>query len=948
VKTLPGAERWHELEDLFQRASDLDLSARSAFLDEACSDDQELRTAVDRLLERADSTLTGLKTSVDKAARELTFTGRRIGSYVLLRVLGEGGMGTVFLAARADNNYVQIVAIKLIHPAFWQSESMLQRFRDERQMLANLSHPNIARLLDGGITPEGSPYLVMEFLDGTPIDEYCRDKCVPLAQKLAIFEKLCSAVEYAHKSLVVHRDIKPANVLVTEEGVPKLLDFGIAKFLDDSNGLNGLGSTRSTARLMTPEYASPEQLKGEPITTATDVYGLGVLLYELLAGRHPFADHRWNPLEMARQICEVDPCAPSAALVDALDAMSQDRRKLHDDLDQIVLMAIRKEPERRYSSPAQLAADVAAYLNGYPVIARHKSRTYRARKFVRRHKVGVLTATLLILTLSSFSVGMGVLKQRAYDERLTAEQDRVMAEHAAAFLAEMFRAATPEEARGRTITARELLDRGASRVDKELGGAPKIRASLLYSIADAYSRLGLYDQAQGLARRSYKLRSLLAPRDAATVESLSLLANVIRLKGQYKEAEPLFREMLQIRTAAFGQDQVRIADTLNSLGECLYLEGKNAEAESKLREALRIYRRESPNLGSGARDHLARLLEDRGDYLEAIQLLKEAVEIDRRAQEYNSPSYTTHLHNLAGARARVGDVFTAEAELRESLDTERHVLGEAHPDLGYPLNLLGVVLLEEGEWQRAEPLLHHSLVLWSKLGQNHPLFVTASANWARLLQAKGKYCEGRSYFDRALATAERSSNPPYYKQWVLSRYASLEFDSGNYSKAEELARRALAIQHDMDGGGTGRDTAQTRIVLAQTLIFRHDPASAETLLRRTLEVLKARLPANYPPVTIAEIRLGEALTAEGRPAVAEPILRQALASAYSPPFRIPAWQVGEAERAFGRCLLALDRKQEAQGLLDQSRKKLAIDRHSVFGGRAAPDLKALLAVREHR
>jgi len=263
---MPRPERWRELDSLFQRASELDRSGRRAFVDEACFDDQELRTAIGRLLEHADRTLTNLKTPVDETAREVTLTGRRIGSYVLLRVLGEGGMGTVFLAARADENYAQIVAIKLIHAAFWQSESILQRFRAERQILANLNHPNIARLLDGGMTPEGSPYLMMEFLDGTPIDEYCRRKGLSIKDKLQIFQRLCSAVEYAHKNLVVHRDIKPANVLVTEEGIPKLLDFGIAKLLDSGDGLNGLAITRSTERLMTPEYASPEQLRGGSIT----------------------------------------------------------------------------------------------------------------------------------------------------------------------------------------------------------------------------------------------------------------------------------------------------------------------------------------------------------------------------------------------------------------------------------------------------------------------------------------------------------------------------------------------------------------------------------------------------------------------------------------------------------------------------------------------------------
>ena len=308
----PSAERWQQVDGLFQQSSEMDPSRRIAFLNEACSDDLELQNEVERWLAHADKTIGLLKTPVEEAARELTFIGRRIGSYVLLRVLGEGGMGKVFLAARADEQYQQFVAIKLMHAGLWQSETMLQRFQGERQILANLNHPNIGRLLDGGMTSDGLPYLVMEYVSGRPIDEYCREKRPSIKAKLELFRKVCLAVEYAHKNLVVHRDIKPANVLVTEDGTPKLLDFGIAKLLDPDAEGQMRPKTRLTERLMTPEYASPEQLRGESITTATDVYGLGVLLYELLAGGHPFAEETANPIEMVRQICEVDPRLPSA------------------------------------------------------------------------------------------------------------------------------------------------------------------------------------------------------------------------------------------------------------------------------------------------------------------------------------------------------------------------------------------------------------------------------------------------------------------------------------------------------------------------------------------------------------------------------------------------------------------------------------------------------------
>lgn len=289
---------------------------------------------------------------------------------------------------------------------------MLARFRTERQILASLTHPNIARLLDGGVTEEGSPYLVMEFVDGTPIHKYCRAHNLSVAAKLHLFRQVCSAVEYAHSHLVIHRDIKPENVLVTSDGTPRLLDFGIAKLLDPDAPEEMLARTRPTERLMTPEYASPEQIRGEPITTATDVYALGVLLYELLAGRNPFTVRQVNAIAIAQNICEVDPPPPSSLASSSAENSAAEIRKLKGDLDHIVLMAMRKEPGRRYASVAQLAGDVTAYLEGYPVRARKDTWRYRAAKFLKRQTLGAIVVTVIALTLIGFSVAMALLMER--------------------------------------------------------------------------------------------------------------------------------------------------------------------------------------------------------------------------------------------------------------------------------------------------------------------------------------------------------------------------------------------------------------------------------------------------------------------------------------------------------------------------------------------------------
>jgi serine/threonine-protein kinase len=914
-----GNEHWLELDGLFQRAAELDPSRRAEFLDKACSGNNQLRDELEALLASVDKTLGWLKRPVDSAAREVAFVGRRVGSYVLLRLLGEGGMARVFLAARADAHYRQFVAVKLMHAEIWRSEAMRGRFQAERQILADLNHANIARLLDGGMTSDGIPYLVMELVNGLPIGEYCRENGVSLKEKLELLLQICSAVEYAHKNLVVHRDIKPGNVLIGEDCAPKLVDFGIAKLLEDS----GAPTTATTAQLLTPEYASPEQVRGEPITTATDVYGLGALLYYLLSGRHPFAEACGNPIQLMRHICEVDPPPPSRALNGSA------RREISGDLDRIVLMAMRKEPERRHPSAAALASDLSSYLNGYPLMARSSEWGYRVGKFVRRHRIVVGALTLLILSLAGFSVGMAVLTERANGERLKAERE-------AAFLADMFRAGTPQEARGRAVTARELLDRGASRVDKELAGEPAVRAFLLYSIADAYSRLGLYDQAKELAGTSYRIRArVLGSRDPATADSLFLFANATRLKGEYAQAEPLFREALDIRRMKFGEGSTVVAETLSFLGECLFLEGKDQEAESNLRQALATFRKHGPDPGGTARDYLARLLERKGDYLEASQLLTEAVEIAKTTEGADGLTYTMALHNLAGALSRLGDLYSAEAKLNESLATERRVLGNGHPDLGYPLNLLGTVALDEGDPRKAEPFLRESFSIWSKLDRSNVLVVSALNNWARLLQAQGKHAEARGYFERALITAQQQPGSTYTVSRVLYNFSLLEFDCENYQAAEEKARRALSMQRSLRGGESAPDTVLTMTTLAEARLFQGDPAGAEPILREALAALKQRLPLEYPSVAAVGIRLGEVLTAEGKAAIAEPILRQALASISAPPFPVPAWQVGEAESALGWCLAILGRKQEARKLLRQCQAKLAADPRPVFRKQAA-------------
>src|SRR5215469_9479195 len=423
------AGRWARLETLFYAAVDMDPAQRYAFLDERCGDDVTLRRDVESLLESSQKTLDFLHKPIRQLTESLVqqteHAGERIGTYQLLKPLGEGGMGRVYLASRADELYRQEVAVKVLQPGSKPTASMLLRFSAERQILANLNHPNISRLLDGGITTDGSPYLVMEYVDGVPIDECCRENGLALNQRLKLFCTVCAAVAYAHKNLVVHRDIKPANILVTREGVPKLLDFGIAKLLDHESQAPTL--TRTAERVLTPEYASPEQIRGDSVTTSTDVYGLGVLLYELLAGSRPFQLQTQNPLEAMRIICDESPEPPSER-ISAHSESPNSKIRLHNDLDHIVLMALRKEPERRYATAAQLSTDIRAFLNGLPVAARTGTFRYRSAKFVRRHKTAVAAGVIFLLTLAGFSTAMARLASIAQRQALIARQAEQTAE----------------------------------------------------------------------------------------------------------------------------------------------------------------------------------------------------------------------------------------------------------------------------------------------------------------------------------------------------------------------------------------------------------------------------------------------------------------------------------------------------------------------------------------
>ena len=906
-------DSWKRVEALLNEALDIRQEDRSAFLDRSCAGDPQLRREVDSLLASVDKSVGFIERPLQQVAQLLTEEsegpGSRIQAYELLKLIGEGGMGKVYLAARADDQYSKQVAIKLLQAGFAQTTAMLLRFRSERQILADLDHPNIARLLDGGATPSGLPFLAMEYVDGIAIHEYCRQNRLSIEERLRLFITVCGAVDYAHKHLVVHRDIKPANILVTKEGAPKLLDFGIAKLVDPEDGT--AAETRTVDRLMTPEYASPEQITGSAVTTATDVYALGVVLYELLSGSRPFNLGTMTPMELYRAICERDPEAPSTRAVKADVPRAVAAEKIDGELDNIVMMAMRKEPGQRYRSARDLGDDITAYMNGYPVRAKTATLGYRSAKFIRRNRAAVAVAALAIVALVGFSIRMAVLERRA-------RQQQAIAERESGFLSSIFAASMPIQARGNQVSARDLLDRGLQRVDRELSSEPEAQAAMLQSIGRSYHALGLYDQAKPLLQRAYQLRkNLFGDGDLKTAESAEDLATTDRLQSEYADAEKLFRASLAVREKKLGPNDPLVAQSLSDLGDCLTQENRDSEAEPLLRRALAIFRKTNDPGGADTRGYLALILQRAGNFSEAASLRQEQAEIYRQTQGSDSPDYLMTMHNLAASLIDNGDLLDAEKSERQVIEIRRKV-DPGHPDMGYSLNNLGWILLEEGNWEEAEPFLRENLEITAKFGSKSDRIATAQNNWGHYSQEKGDYAGAYASYGEALSKMIELRGPESWQvAKVRSNLGQLKFDERDYAGADVELTSVLALVRKL-GGDEHPQVAAALIALAEAKMFEGQSTAAEPLLRQALSI-RERLNPGRPAIMLAQVRLGESLTAQGRAAEAEPLLRQALRSAVGSTFPLVRWQTGEAEGALGECLSTLGREPEADQLLRQSR-----------------------------
>lgn len=753
----PTPARKTEIDRHLTEALGLAATDRVVYLDWLALRDRDLARRVRHLLalaERPDPRLEPGRWAAGPLWSELAGepaepppVDERIGPYRIVEEIGRGGMSIVYLAERVDGLFEQRVAVKYLSSDLHGSG--LRRFERERRILAGLSHPGIARLLDGGTDRRGRPYIVMEHVPGEPIDRFVAATDADLDRRLELFRLVADAVRFAHRNLVVHRDLKPSNVLVTPDGRVRLLDFGIARLLEPlPTGEPSAPPTRSPARVLTPEYASPEQIRGDRVTTASDVYQLGVLLYELLSGRRPHRLEKLSLGEIERRLAGPDPPPPSVAAAGSRSAGDAPRalaRRLRGDLDNVVMKAMAKDPEQRYASVGEMLEDLWRFRSGLPVRARRPSIGYRAGKFVRRHRAGVAAAVILATVLLGYGITVTAQARRIAKEAARTEQVK-------ALLASLFVPANPGVSKGSEPTASELVADGARRIALELRDQPDIQSEMMTLLGEVYLTMGRYEEAAGQLRRALETRRRSGAPDAAVSRTARLLGEALHYQGRYREAERVLREDLPVRSRAFGERSREVGLALSDLGDLLHSLGELAEAEDVLRRALAIQTAgggDDSEPAARARRDLANVLRDRGAYGEAERLYRRslAASLGRLGPVDPIVSYTRA--ELARLLAETGGHDEAETLLEESLAAYATLYPGGHAMQGVALRTLGILRLRQDRPAEARAVLTRAIgVLRRTLSDRNALIPRAERYLAEALLATEEV-------DGAAALAER-------------------------------------------------------------------------------------------------------------------------------------------------------------------------------------------------
>ncbi|MEP6699275.1 MAG: tetratricopeptide repeat protein [Verrucomicrobiota bacterium] len=833
-----STSRAERLAELFKSATELDREQWAAFLEQNA--DAEMRRDLEALLREHEQASDFLETpALHLSARSFTEAGRRAGeitgNYEVLSLIGSGGMGDVYLAL--DLELQRKVALKIIRRGM-DSDDIIRRFKHEERLLAGLSHSNIAQLYGGGVTADGVPFFAMEYIDGKRIDNYCRDKKLPLNARLELFRKVCAAVHYAHQHLVIHRDIKPSNILVTAEGEPKLLDFGIGKLLDPDQ--SPALQTLTILNILTPEYASPEHMRGDAVTTASDVYSLGVLLYELLTEQRPYRITTRRPDEIARLICETDPIKPSTALRNRASSI-EDRdsadsrftihhsRLIKGDLDNIVLRAMRKEPQRRYASVAQFSEDIRRHLGGLPVIARKDTFGYRSGKFIRRHRVAVAAGTVIVLAVIAGLIGI------IWQARI-AERERAKAEAVNKFLQTTLLSSSPESVVRRhknDATLKDVLDDIARRLASgELSDQPGVTAELQRIIGAAYLGMGLDDLAKKNLSAALETQSRLYGADhLETLKTRADLATVWVDNGNSAAAEDFYRRYLRIIREETRKGRLESGFLINALYSAALLrryDGDPRNAETLLREVVSLLPQASPERKEDTEKFnavLALALQDQGKFDEAEQMFSPKLEALRLAQGdtmVNGPGLSASLSILGSILLGKGEYIKAETNLREAETIYRKVYDATNTQLGDNLRLTADCLYHLGHYAEAETKIDECLKIYQqRLTPQYINFATALMVQGLIYSQTNRTVEAEkllreamrirtqylpeTHFMRAVACGELGNFLATQKRFdeaeplLLQCYEALKHSQTPDSPRTHLARQRLVALYENSG-----------------------------------------------------------------------------------------------------------------------------------------------------
>lgn len=817
-------ERWEQVKDLLHQALSLGPEERAHFLNETCASDADLRAEVQSLLSAQEnirssfmqSPLLANETGWDPtqfAVVGALQTGEIFAQrFQLVRRLGEGGMGQVWLAEQTSPLRRQ-VALKLIKAGMYD-EAVVQRFQAERQSLAIMDHPAIAKVFDAGTTPQGQPYFAMEYVPGLPITEYCDQKKLKIADRLELFLQVCEGVQHAHQKAIIHRDLKPANILIVEvdgKPVPRIIDFGLAKAttprVSGETVFTHLGHFMGTPGYMSPEQADPDV---RDVDTRTDVYSLGVVLYVLLVGLQPFETKpgQKQPLEeLLRKLRQEEPPRPSTKVntdgntsTTAADSRGTNPQQLvsllRGDLDWITMKALENDRARRYGTPSDLAADVRRFLNHEPVVARPASASYRLRKYVRRHRVAVVAFVGLVLLLAAFSVLQALQLRRITRERDRATRERDRATRITDFMTGMFKVSDPNEARGNKVTAREILDRASNDMSRGLAKDPEVQAQMMQVMAETYSNLGLYQRAHELASRALDARmGLLGPDDPKTLESMTQLGWILNHEGKYVEAEKMERQAFDRERLILGPNDPLTIETMANLAYIVQGPGDFGQGEKFAREAIEVgTRRLGPENDTVLQSmgYLGVALFNEGRYGEAERVYRQLLELERRVGP-DHPQTLRTMSNLAVAVESQGRFAEAEQIYRKNLVTLQRVLGPEHQLTTGTMFNLACLLTDEGHHAEAEKMYRATLAIQLRIsGPEHPRTLLTESGLADEIFKEGRVAEAEKLQRGTLVTMVRVIGPEHPS--TLECQSDLARDlirEGRYAEAEKNARAAF-------------------------------------------------------------------------------------------------------------------------------------------------------------